>query len=72
MPNPNGVGMGGEHDGDGLARLTSGLGFGRGRRKDEVDIHAGQLGRVLGHLRDAIRPAEFDGNIPAFDISEVP
>ena len=70
MPEADGVGMDGEHDGDRLGRLSGGLHLGRRHREDDVDIHADQLGRQLRQLLDRFRPPELDDNVLAFDIAE--
>ena len=70
VPEADGVGMGGEHDGDRLGRLSGGLHLGRRRREYDVDIHADQLGRQLRQLVDRFRPPELNDNVLAFDVAE--
>jgi hypothetical protein len=67
----DGVGMGGEHDGDRICHLSGGLHLGRRHREDDVGIHADQLGRQLRQLVDRFRPPEFNDNVHAFDITEL-
>ena len=71
MPEADGVGMDGEHDGDRFGRLPGGLDLGRRSREDDVDIHADQLGRKFRQLVDLFRPPELNDNVLALDIAEV-
>jgi hypothetical protein len=72
VPDADGIGMGGEHDWDRPGRLPCGLNHGRGLRKDDIDLEANQIGCELRQLLYRFREAEFDRNIPALDMAEVP
>jgi hypothetical protein len=41
-------------------------------RKDDIDLEANQIGCELRQLLYRFREAEFDRNIPALDMAEVP
>ena len=69
MPDPHGVGMRCEHDGDGLSRLSSGRRLGRRICEDDVDIHANKVGRHFTQLMDCFRPPKFNDNVLAFNIT---
>jgi hypothetical protein len=69
MTGANGIGMVGEHDGNGFGRLSRGLDHRRRRREDDVDIHAHQLGREFRQLLNPVRPAKFNDDVLALDIT---
>src|SRR5436190_5588760 len=71
MSEADGIGMCGKHDGDRICRSTRGLNLSGRSREDQVDLHAHQLGRKLGQLLDAFRPAELDGDVLACDVTEI-
>jgi hypothetical protein len=48
VPDADRVGMRGEHDRDRRGRLARGLHLARGRRQDDIDVHAHELGRQGG------------------------
>ena len=54
-----------------LRRLAGRRHLCRRGRKNHVNIHADQLGRVFRHLLDPIRPAELNDNGLALDVAEV-
>ena len=65
------VSMDREHDRDRLGRLSGSLDTRRRHRKDDVDIHAHQLGSQFRQLVGPFRPPELDENVSALDPAEV-
>src|SRR6266487_483787 len=60
-----------KNDGDRAGRPAGWLDLGRGGRKDDVDLHTGQLCGCFAHLLDRARPSELDDEVLAFDIAEI-
>ena len=52
------IGMDREHDGDRLGRLSGRLDKGRGRRENDVHLHADQFGDQFRQLINLPRPSE--------------
>ena len=71
MPEADGVGMGREHYGDRRGQVPDRPDLRRGRREDEVDRQAHQLGGHLRQLVDRCREPELNDQVLAFDIAEV-
>jgi hypothetical protein len=71
VPDADGVGMDGEHDGDCLGHLSDGLHLGRRHREDGVDIHSDQFGREFRQLIDPFCPPELNDNALALDVAEI-
>src|SRR5262249_17622739 len=71
MPDADGVGMGGEDDGDRFGRLPGGFDKGRRRREDDVNIHADQLGRELRQLLHPFRPSKLNYDVLVLEVAKV-
>src|SRR5438067_421464 len=71
MSEPNGIGMRREDDWDRVGCLLGVFGFGRGGRKNNVDIHADQFGCRLLQLLDRLRPAKLNDDILALNVTEI-
>ena len=66
------VGMGCEHDGDRLCRLSCWLYLSRRGCEDNINIRVGQLASELMQQFDALCPTELDENVLAFDVTQFP
>ena len=64
------VGMGREHDGDRLCRLSCWLYLSRRGCEDNINIRVGQLASQLVQQFDALCPTELDENVLAFDVTQ--
>ena len=70
MTDANWVGMREDHR-HRLGRLERGPRFRRGGRKDHIHARADQLCRELRHFQRALRPAELEAQVSAFQVAEV-
>src|SRR5262249_16253571 len=71
VPEADRVGMSSEHYWDRIGHLSSYLNLSRRRRKNEVDIHTGEIGRQFPQLLCCFRPAKLDHNVFSLGVSEV-
>jgi hypothetical protein len=71
VPDADGIGMGGEYNGDRFSRPSCGLDHCRRHGEDHIDIHPHEFGCELGQLLDAFHPAEAKDNVLPLDVTEV-